>query len=178
LDHRGVPVSVNPTEKEVADTARRLMLLLERPGSLRVLQSNLIREMHYWLMIGQHGGAIRTLGLSDSQAARVARAVAIIRSDFAKPLRVEHLADAAGMSPSSFHEHFRSVTSLTPLQFQKQLRLIEARRRMIEGASISDAAYGVGYESVPQFTREYARLFNRPPGRDMKSIKGRISDAA
>jgi AraC-like DNA-binding protein len=134
--------------------------------------------MHYWLMIGQHGGAIRTLGLSDSQAARVARAVAIIRSDFAKPLRVEHLADAAGMSPSSFHEHFRSVTSLTPLQFQKQLRLIEARRRMIEGASISNAAYGVGYESVPQFTREYARLFNRPPGRDMKSIKGRISDAA
>jgi AraC-like DNA-binding protein len=177
-DHRASPVSVDRTEKEVAESARRLMLLLDRPGSLRVLQDQSIRELHYWLLIGRHGGPIRRLGHADSQAARVARAVAIIRSDFAKTLRVEQLADAAGMSPSTFHEHFRAVTSLTPLQFQKQLRLIEARRMMIEGASISNAAFAVGYESVPQFTREYARLFSRPPGRDMKLVKGRMSDAA
>ena len=83
------------------------------------------------------------------------------------------------MSPSSFHEHFRAITSLTPLQFQKQLRLIEARRMMLaEGARISDAAYAVGYESVPQFTRDYARLFGQPPARDMKAAKASLQMAA
>ena len=94
--------------------------------------------------------------------------MALLRSGFARPLPVERLATAAGMSPSSFHEHFRAVTSLSPLQFQKQLRLIEARRLMLgEGRSASAAAFAVGYESVPQFTREYARLFGAPPVRDV-----------
>jgi AraC-like DNA-binding protein len=104
-----------------------------------------------------------------------AHAVSILRDNYAKPLRVNRLADAVGMSPSSFHEHFRTVTSLTPLQFQKQLRLIEARSMMLgQGAAISNAAYAVGYESVQQFTREYGRMFGLPPARDMKAARERM----
>lgn len=175
----GVPVRVDPTEAEVADAALRLLRLLDRPASLPVLQAQLIRELHFWLLSGRHGGAIRSLGIAESHAQRVARAVALIRANLARPLRVEQLAAAAGMSPSSFHEHFRAITSLTPLQFQKQLRLIEARRRMLaEGELISNAAYGVGYESIPQFTREYRRMFGLPPARDMKAAKARVLPAA
>lgn len=175
----GMPVRVDPTEVEVADAALRLMRLLDRPTSLPVLQTQLIRELHFWLLSGRHGGAIRSLGVAESHAQRVGRAVARIRTSFTQPLRIEHLADVAGMSPSSFHEHFRAITSLTPLQFQKQLRLIEARRMMIaDGAMISNAAYAVGYESVPQFTREYGRMFGMPPARDMKAAKTRTQSAA
>jgi AraC-like DNA-binding protein len=150
------------------------MRLLDRPSSLAILQAQLIRELHFWLLSGRHGGAIRSLGVVDSHAQRVARAVALIRANFAKPLGVEQMAAAAGMSVSSFHEHFRSVTSLTPLQFQKQLRLIEARRMMLaDGEMISNAAYAVGYESVTQFTREYARMFGLPPARDMNAARTR-----
>ena len=174
-----MPVRVNPTEVEVADAALRLMRLLDWPASLPILKNQLIRELHFWLLSGRHGGAIRSLGIAQSQAQRIARAVAVIRENFAKPLRVEQLADAAGMSSSSLHENFRLITSLTPLQFQKQLRLIEARRRMLaEGLMISNAAYAVGYESVPQFTREYGRLFGLPPARDMKAAKMRMQPAA
>lgn len=92
---------------------------------------------------------------------------------------MESLAALADMSPSSFHQHFRAVTSLSPLQFQKQLRLIEARRLMLsEGASASSAAFAVGYESVPQFTREYGRLFGLPPVRDTQAARGRAREAA
>lgn len=175
----GAPVRVDPTEAEVADAALRLMRLLDRPASVSILQPQLIRELHFWLLSGRHGGDIRNLGVTDSRAHRVARAVAIIRENFAKPLGVEHLAAAAGMSVSSFHEHFRAITSLTPLQFQKQLRLIEARRMMLaEGEMISNAAYAVGYESVSQFTREYGRMFGMPPARDMKSAKARMQPVA
>jgi AraC-like DNA-binding protein len=175
----GTPVRVDPTEAEVADAALRLMRLLDRPASLHMLQDQLIRELHFWLLTGRHGGAIRALGVTDSHAQRVARAVAVIRSDYAKPLRVEQLAEAAGMSASSFHEHFRAITSLTPLQFQKQLRLIEARRMLLsDGAAVSNAAYAVGYESVPQFTREYGRMFSLPPARDMKVAKARLQSVA
>lgn len=175
----GTPVRVDPTEAEVADAALRLMRLLDRPASLPVLQAQLIRELHFWLLSGRHGGAIRSLGVADSHAQRVARAVALIRENFAKPTRVEQLAEAAGMSVSSFHEHFRAITTLTPLQFQKQIRLIEARRMMLaDGEMISNAAYAVGYESVPQFTREYSRMFGLPPARHIKTAKTRIQPAA
>ncbi len=175
----GAPVRVDPTELEVADAALRLLRLLDRPVSVRILEKQLVREMHFWLLSGRHGGAIRNLGVPESHAQRVGRAVALIRDNLAKPLRVEQLAAAAGMSQSTFHEHFRAVTSLSPLQFQKQLRLIEARRLMLsEGQMISNAAYAVGYESVPQFTREYARMFGLPPARDMKAAKSRLQAAA
>ena len=175
----GTPVRVDPTEGEVADAALRLLRLLDRPQSVPVLHDQLVRELHYWLLSGRHGGAIRALGFSDSHARRIARAVAIIRAEFAQPLPVERLARAAGMSTSAFHQHFREQTSLTPLQFHKQFRLIEARRLMLaEATPIPFAAHAVGYESVSQFTREYARLFGMPPGRDMREVRQRVRSAA
>lgn len=175
----GAPIRVDVTEAEVADTALRLMALIDRPTAMAVLKDQLLRELHFWLLCGRHGGAIRSIGVADSHSNRIARVVTLLRANFDKPLRVHDLAAAAGMSVSALHEHFRAITSLTPLQFQKQLRLIEARRMMLsEGAMIADAAYAVGYESVPQFTREYGRLFGQPPGRDMRAAKGRLQTAA
>lgn len=178
-EEHGTPVRVDPTEAEVADAALRLMRLLDRPAAARILKADLVREMHYWLLAGRHGAAIRRLGVADGNAQRVSRAVSVIRAHYAEPLRVERLAEGVGMSPSSFHQHFRAVTSLSPLQFQKQLRLIEARRMMLaEGASASTAAYTVGYESVPQFTREYRRFFGAPPVRDIRDARSRSQTAA
>lgn len=130
------------------------------------------RELHYWLLQSVHGPAIRALGAVDSHSARIRRAVAMLRRDFMQPVSVDALADAAGMSVSVFHRHFRAMTTLSPLQFQKQLRLIHARRLMLaEGMSIAQAAGEVGYISVSQFTREYARLYGAPPGRDRRREK-------
>lgn len=161
-----VPVRVQPTEPEVTDAALRLMQLVDRPGE-PVLTALRARELRYWLLAGRHGAAIRRLGWPEGHASRIARAVAVLRTEFTRPLPIDHLAAVAGMSQSSFHRHFHAVTSLSPLQFQKQLRLIEARRLMMsEGSSASRAAVEVGYESVPQFTREYRRMFGLPPVRD------------
>jgi AraC-like DNA-binding protein len=172
------PVRGEATDNHVRDAALRLMRLVERPASIPVLQDTLVREFHYWLLLGRHGAAIRRLGLPDSHVRRVARAVAVLRRDYARRLPVEELAGLAGMSPSSFHYHFRAVTSLTPRQFQNQLRLIEARRLMLaEGASASHAAHTVGYESVQQFTREYGRMFGLPPVRAVNAAQGRLQTA-
>lgn len=168
----GAPVQIEPTDAEVVDAALRLLRLIDRPVSVPVLAAQLKREMHYWLLAGRHGPAIRRLGLADSHAQRIGRAVALIRANFKQPLPLDRLADAAGMSPSSFHQHFRAVTSLSPLQFQKQLRLIEARRLMLsEGLSATSAAFEVGYESVSQFTREYRRLLGLPPAKDKEAAR-------
>lgn len=165
-------VRVDSTDAEVADAALRLIRLLDRPASIPVLEAQLLREMHYWLLAGKHGAAMRHLGWPDGHVQRVARAVAILRTDYAQPLPVERLAAAAGMSPSSFHQHFRAVTSLSPLQFQKHLRLVEARRLMLsEGKTASNAAFDVGYESVSQFNREYSRMFGQPPVREVRSAR-------
>jgi len=173
------PIRVDPTDAEVSDAALRLIHLLDRPASVPVLRAQLVREMHYWLLAGRHGTAIRRLGWPDSHVQRIARAVAVLRAEYARLLPVSRLAAAAGMSPSSFHQHFRAVTSLSPRQFQKQLRLIEARRLMLsEGVSASSAAFAVGYESVPQFTREYRRMFGLPPVRDTEAAKRAAATAA
>lgn len=173
------PVKIETTDSHVADAALRLMRLLERPASLPVLQGSLVREFHYWLLAGRHGAAIRRLGLPDSRVRRIARAVALLRAEYAQRLPVERLAAVAGMSPSAFHQHFRAVTSLSPLQFQKQLRLIEARRLMLaDGVNASNAAFTVGYESVQQFTREYGRMFGMPPVREVAAAYSRMHAAA
>jgi len=173
-DDNGLPVRLERTDGDVAAVALRLMRLPDRPAAVPILHAQLLRELHYWLLTGRHGRALRRLGLQDSRTQRLARAVALLRSSYARPIRIEDLADAVGMSVSSFHQHFRAMTSLSPLQFQKQLRLIEARRRMIsEGASASSAAFAVGYESVPQFTRDYGKFFGQPPLRDTKAVRSR-----
>lgn len=174
----GVPVRAEQTDSEVADAALRLTRLLDRPESVPILHAQLVRELHYWLLAGRHGEAIRRLGWPDGQVQRVARAVSILRDEFANTLPVERLAAAAGMSPSSFYHHFRAVTSLTPLQFQKQLRLIEARRLMMsDGITASSAAFAVGYESVSQFNREYGRMFGLPPGRETDEARKRAQES-
>jgi len=162
------------TRNELHDALRRLVLLLDRPESLAVLKDGLIREIHHWLLLGRQGPSIRQLGSPDSHSRRVARAVAILRVNYAKTVPVEQLAAAAGMSRSAFHQHFRAITSLTPLQFQKQLRLIEARRLILStGKILSQIAFDVGYESTSQFSREYARMYGRPPNRDKQSAAAR-----
>lgn len=164
------PIRFEPIGAEVIDASLRLARLLDRPRALSVLGEGLLRELHYWLLTGVHGPAIAALGQPDSHSGRIARAVDILRRDYARPIRVEELAGAAAMSAPAFHKHFRAITTLSPLQFQKQLRLIEARRLMrAEGAGIAAAAHEVGYASVTQFTREYARLFGAPPGRDIRT---------
>jgi AraC-like DNA-binding protein len=175
----GAHVRIERTDEEVSDAALRLIRLIERPGALPILKAQLLREMHYWLLAGRHGPAMRKLGFPEGHLQRVARAVAVLRADYTSSLPVERLAAAADMSPSSFYQHFRAVTSLSPLQFQKQLRLIEARRLMMtDGISARSAAFAVGYESVPQFTREYHRKFGRPPVQDVSNLKRAVHTAA
>lgn len=162
-------ILVRETDDAVADCMLRLVRLLDRPDAAAVLRAPIGRELHYWLLSGPHGAALRTLVHPDGIRPRIARAVAVLRQAYDRPIRVEHLAAAASMSPSTFHHHFRAVTSVSPMQFQKQLRLIEARRLLLaEGLQASRAAYAVGYESVPQFTREYTRMFGTPPARDAR----------
>ncbi|MCB8882124.1 AraC family transcriptional regulator [Acidisoma cellulosilytica] len=175
----GAPLLSEPTDSQVAETALRLMRLLDRPSALPVLHAQLVRELHYWLLSGQHGDAIRRLGWPEGAAQRVGLAVTLLRAEFAHVIRVERLAAIAGMSVSTFHHHFRAVTSLSPLQFQKQLRLIEARRLMLsEDLSASSAAFAVGYESVSQFSREYGRMFGLPPARDAEALRSDTRAAA
>ena len=171
---------VENTEEAALDCALRLMRLLDRPEAVPILQSGIARELHYWLLCGRHGPALRALALPGSSVSRLAPSIALLRSEFRARIPVSRLAEAAAMSVTSFHAHFKALTSLTPVQFQKRLRLIEARRLLVhEGCSASRAAFEVGYESVSQFTREYARMFGAPPKRDRQQLsRKRVADEA
>jgi AraC-like DNA-binding protein len=163
---------VESTDAKVLDCAARLVQLLERPVAITVLRSAILRELHYWLLVGEHGTILRSLVAPENHANRLAAAVAVLRREYRLRLPIDRLAAAASMSPSAFHRHFKQLTSLTPGQYQKRLRLIEARRLMLdEGFSASRAAFEVGYESVSQFTREYRRMFNMPPKRDALRVR-------
>jgi AraC-like DNA-binding protein len=163
---------VEDAEAAVLDCAERLTKLLDRPEAAPLLRSGIMRELHYWLLSGRHGPALRTLVAPESHASRLAPAIAILRAEYRSRIPVERLASAAAMSLTAFHKHFKYMTSLTPLRYQQRLRLLEARRLMLdEGYSASAAAFEVGYESVSQFTREYRRLFNAPPKRDALNLR-------
>jgi AraC-like DNA-binding protein len=169
----GAAPGAGSTDAELADAALRMMRLLDRPAAVPVLHAALLRELHYWLLTGRHGAAVSRLGLPSTCARQVGRAIALLRAEFARPLPIGELAAVAAMSASSFHHYFRQLTSLSPLQFQKRLRLIEARRLMrFQATTASSAAFAVGYVSVPQFTRDYARLFGAPPLRDARMARG------
>ncbi|MCT7376797.1 AraC family transcriptional regulator [Chelativorans salis] len=160
------------TNAAVLDCAMRLIRLVDRPDATPLLRPGIMRELHYWLLSGQHGKALRALAAPDGHEGRLAAAIAILREEYRSRVPVERLAAAAAMSLTAFHKHFRHMTSLTPGQYQKRLRLIEARRLMLdEGFSASSAAFEVGYESVSQFTREYGRLFKAPPKRSVLRIR-------
>ena len=152
----------------LADALVRMLRLLETPAAIPVLQSGIMREICYWLLTGPDAGEVCRMALPSGSAQRIAAAIHRLRDDITQPVRIDTLAAAANMSSSTFHQHFKTLTSMTPLQYQKQLRLLEARRLMLAGeANASRAAYQVGYESASQFSREYARMFGTPPKRDM-----------
>lgn len=149
---------------------QRYLDVLDRPMDARVLSPLIRRELHYRLLVSSSGGMLRSLLRRDSHASRISDAIGALREGFRGPLDIEALARQAGMSPSSFHKHFRSVTRTTPLQYQKDLRLAEARVLLRGGRhSVSTAAFEVGYESPSQFSREYSRKFGLPPQSDRRS---------
>jgi AraC-like DNA-binding protein len=165
-------LAVYRSDDDLTDAACRLVRLLDRPNSIPALAPLIEREILYRLLTGPHGPALRYMAVADSHLNQVSRAIATIRTGFNQPLRVAAIATAAGMSPSSLHEHFKAVTKMTPLEYQKQLRLQEARRLMLSGGTTaSSAGFAVGYESSSQFNREYARLFGAPPRRDIEQLQ-------
>ena len=156
------------TEAAALDCAARLMRLIDRPEAIPLLRPGIVQELHYWLLAGPHGATLRGLANPRGHAQRLAPALALLRAEYRERPSVQRLAAAAAMSASNFHKHFKQVTSLTPGQYQKHLRLIEARRLMVEqGFSAISAALEVGYESASQFTRDYRRMFQAPPKRDL-----------
>ena len=156
----------------LADCIARLVRMCETPEAIPVLYPSVVREIFYWLLSGPNGADLCNLALPESNTERVVRAIYLLQSDYAKTLRIEQLAAAARMSTSSFHHHFKAMTSMTPLQYQKQLRLLQARRMMVADAvSVSEAAYEVGYESASQFSREYSRMFGSAPKRDVMNLQ-------
>ena len=166
-DEQARAIASGAADAPLVDAMGRLFDLLGRPLEQRVLLPLLRREIHFRALLARHGGMLRRLARRDSHASRIARALSHIRRDFAAPLKVAQLAAAAGMSPSSFHAHFKALTATTPLQYQKDLRLLEARRRLIgSGQPVSAVAFEVGHESATQFSREYARKFGAPPRAD------------
>lgn len=178
LEHLGTPPAlpaspgpclfVSQVDEPLADCIARLIRMFDRPESIPILYPSVMREICYWLLSSPYGSELCKLVSPETNAARVSRAIYLIHSEIAQTLRVEELAKAARMSASSFHQHFKALTSMTPLQYQKQLRLIEARRMMvIEDVNVAEAAYQVGYESASQFSREYSRMFGVAPKRDV-----------
>jgi AraC-like DNA-binding protein len=163
---------VNPVTPELIDAWLRMLRLIERPDEIAVLAPMLEREILYRLLQGPQAQVLRQIARADSRLSQIRRAIASIRAQYDRPLRVETLAEVAGMSIAAFHRHFRAATGMSPLQFQKNLRLQEARRLLIGRHDASRAAYAVGYESASQFSREYARLFGAPPARDAVRLRG------
>jgi len=168
-------IAVAQMDAGLLDPLARLFALLDQPRDLAVLAPLIRREMVWRLLNGPHGGMLRQIGLADSRMARIARAVAWIRDHYAQAIRVADLARLAGMSPATFHRHFQAATAMSPIRFQKQIRLQAARRLLLgEGAEVAAVGYAIGYESPSQFNRDYRRLFGEPPGRDGAAIRAGV----
>ncbi|MDR3221319.1 MAG: AraC family transcriptional regulator [Candidatus Accumulibacter sp.] len=151
---------------------QRLLDMLADESDIPILAPVIRREIYYRLLVGDQGGRLRQITLAGSQPHQIAQAISWLKENFSQPLSVDDLAAQVRMSTSTFHHHFRAMTAISPLQFQKQLRLQEARRLMLERQmDAAAAAFQVGYESPSQFSREYARLFGTPPLRDITNIR-------
>ncbi len=154
----------HPADSRLIDSLSRYLALASDPVEARVMGPLLRKEIHFRLLMAPHGGMLRALLRHDSHASSIARAIAHIRREYRGALAVPELARDVGMSPSSFHKHFKDITATTPLQYQKELRLLEARRLLASGEhTVSTVAFDVGYESPNQFSREYARKFGVSP---------------
>jgi AraC-like DNA-binding protein len=179
VDARGMAVGVSSVE--LLNACVRLMELLETPQDIPFLSGLIEREIIFRLLRSPQGKNLRAIATLGEQGHRTAKAVEWLRENYAKPLRVEELATIARMGVSTLHHQFRSLTAMSPLQYQKQLRLHVARERMLhEGLDAASAAFEVGYESASQFNREYSRFFGQPPIRDVKArrLAGTVEDAA
>jgi AraC-like DNA-binding protein len=165
-------MATGETTVEFLSACCRLIDLLETPHDIPFLSSLIQREIIYRMLRGPEGARLRAIATLGDQSHRTAKAIAWIRANYAKPLRVEDLADVAGMGVSTLHHHFRELTAMSPVQYQKQLRLQAARGRMlIDGLDAASAAFEVGYESASQFNREYSRLFGQPPMKDIRTLR-------
>lgn len=165
-------LAVYPGDPDLIDAVCRLIGLLDRPHDVAVLGPLIEREILYRLLTGPHGSLLRHMASADSHLNQINRAIATIRKGFQTQLRIDEIAASAGMSPSSLHQHFKAITRMTPLEYQKQLRLQEARRLMLaSGVSAGSAGFAVGYDSPSQFSREYRRLFGAPPRQDIARLQ-------
>ncbi|MDQ4002002.1 MAG: AraC family transcriptional regulator [Actinomycetota bacterium] len=180
-DHAAVrAMDVSPLDAGLLDAVLRLVRLQDSPvDKARFLRPLITREIVYRLLIGEQAGRLRHTAALGGHAHRIGRALERLREDFDRPLRVKDVAREVGMSVSGFHHHFRAVTAMSPLQFQKRVRLQEARRLMLgEGLDASSAGHRVGYGDVSQFTREYKRLFGAPPARDVERLREAAMESA
>jgi AraC-like DNA-binding protein len=158
---------------DVDDAVIRLLQLLDTPEDVGILAPLVMREITYRLLMGDQGARLRQIAAEDSHAQSIASAIHWLKRNFNRPLRIETLAREVHMSASALHHQFKAVTALSPLQYQKQLRLQEARRLMLaEALDAATAGYRVGYESPSQFSREYRRLFGAPSHSDVASLRG------
>jgi AraC-like DNA-binding protein len=172
-------MAVSPLDADLLDASVRLVRLLDCPAEARVLLPLVSREIIYRLLIGDQGGRLFHLALAGGYTSHIARAVERVRHDFDQPLHIEQIARELGMSVSGFHHHFKAVTALSPLQFQKRLRLLEARRLMLgEDLDATSAAYRVGYHDASHFNREYKGFFGIPPMRDVQRLRGEAVEGA
>jgi AraC-like DNA-binding protein len=166
-------VDVSPLDGNLLDAVVRLVRLVDSPAEARFLASVITREIVYRLLMGEQGDRLRHVAILGGQSHVIARAIDQLRSEFNRPLRIENIARELGMSVSGFHHHFKAVTAMSPLQYQKQLRLQEARRLIfVEGFDAASAGYRVGYDDASHFNREYKRLFGLPPMRDAERLRG------
>ncbi|MDX8122359.1 AraC family transcriptional regulator [Janthinobacterium sp. GMG2] len=171
-------ISVSDVSAELLDAMLRLVRLLDKPAEIATLAPLIRRELTYRLLNGPVGARLRHMALASSQSHQVGQAIDWIKHNYCEPLRIEHLAGMANMSMSSLHHHFKAITAMTPMQYQKLLRLQEARRLMlVEQIDAGTAGYRVGYASESQFSREYSRQFGRAPMRDVGQVRAQLSGA-
>jgi AraC-like DNA-binding protein len=168
----GPALSTSDATPELIDAVVRLLRLAGTPDDQRILSPAVKREIHWRLLTGPQGGLVRQVGLAGSRVALVARAIAWIKDHYDEVIRIEDLAAEVNLSVSSLNRHFRAATSMSPLQYQKQIRLQRARVRLLANpADVAGAGHAVGYASASQFTREYRRLFGAPPGQDAMRLQ-------
>lgn len=165
-------IDVSPLDADLLDAVVRLVRLVESPAEAGFLAPGIAREIVFRLLMGEQGERLRHLAITGGQSHRIAQAIEQLRNEFDRPLRIEGIARELGMSVSAFHQHFKAVTAMSPLQFQKQLRLQEARRLLlVQGLDAASAGYRVGYDDASHFNREYKRLFGLPPMRDVERLR-------